>query len=145
MNQTALLGPGGIVFLGLYILSLIIIGYLGRRARKENSLADFYLAGRGMGLLVLFLTLYATQYSGNTLVGFSARAYREGYHALVLVTLLSAAVGAFLVYAPKLHRLSKEQKSNSFQKENTTKTLIFFPFLFTHQSRKLTSLCCNPE
>ncbi len=87
MNQTALLGPGGIVFLGLYILSLIIIGYLGRRARKENSLADFYLAGRGMGLLVLFLTLYATQYSGNTLVGFSARAYREGYHALVLVTL----------------------------------------------------------
>ena len=107
-SQTALLGPGGITFLCIYILSLILIGWLGKRARKENSLSDFYLAGRGMGLLVLFLTLYATQYSGNTLVGFAGRAYREGYQALVLVTLLSSAVGAFIVYAPKLYRLSKK-------------------------------------
>ena len=103
-SQTALLGPGGITFLCIYILSLILIGWLGKRARKENSLSDFYLAGRGMGLLVLFLTLYATQYSGNTLVGFAGRAYREGYQALVLVTLLSSAVGAFIVYAPKQYR-----------------------------------------
>ena len=107
-NETALLGPGGITFLCIYILSLILIGWLGKRARKEDSLSDFYLAGRGMGLLVLFLTLYATQYSGNTLVGFAGRAYREGYQALVLVTLLSSAVGAFIVYAPKLYRLSKK-------------------------------------
>jgi len=109
-SEGALLGSGGIAFLGFYILSLILIGYLGHRAKKENSLSDFYLAGRGMGLSVLFLTLYATQYSGNTLVGFSARAYREGYHALVLITLLSAAIGAFLVYAPKLYRLSKKHQ-----------------------------------
>ena len=109
-SETALLGPGGITFLGIYILSLILIGWFGKKARKENSLSDFYLAGRGMGLLVLFLTLYATQYSGNTLVGFAGRAYREGYQALVLVTLLSAAVGAFIVYAPKLYRLSKKHK-----------------------------------
>ena len=108
--DSALLGPGGIAFLCFYILTLILIGWLGKKARKENSLTDFYLAGRGMGVLVLFLTLYATQYSGNTLVGFAGRAYREGYHALVLVTFLSAAVGAFIVYAPKLYRLSKKHE-----------------------------------
>tara|TARA_B110000196_G_scaffold219946_1_gene189047 strand:- start:127 stop:1599 length:1473 start_codon:yes stop_codon:yes gene_type:complete len=107
-SETALLGPGGIAFLCVYILSLILIGWIGKKAQKENSLSDFYLAGRSMGFLVLFLTLYATQYSGNTLVGFAGRAYREGYQALVLVTFLSSAVGAFIVYAPKLYRLSKK-------------------------------------
>jgi SSS family solute:Na+ symporter/sodium/pantothenate symporter len=107
-SETALLGPGGIAFLCVYVLSLILIGWLGKKAQKENSLSDFYLAGRSMGFLVLFLTLYATQYSGNTLVGFAGRAYREGYQALVLVTFLSSAVGAFIVYAPKLYRLSKK-------------------------------------
>ena len=107
-NDSALLGPGGIAYLCLYVLSLILIGWLGKKARAENSLSDFYLAGRGMSMMVLFLTLYATQYSGNTLIGFAGRAYREGFHALVLVTLLSGAVGAFILYAPKLYRLSRK-------------------------------------
>ena len=76
-NNQALLSDGGIVFLCIYVLSLILIGWFGKKARKRNTLSDFYLAGRGMGVLVLFLTLYATQYSGITLVGFAGRAYRE--------------------------------------------------------------------
>ncbi|MEA1881884.1 MAG: sodium:solute symporter family protein [Candidatus Marinimicrobia bacterium] len=108
VNQTPLLGSGGLVFLGLYLLSLIVIGWLGRKAQKQNTLSDFYLAGRGLGVFVLFLTIYATQYSGNTLVGFAGRAYRDGYNALMLITFLSAAVGAWLIYAPKLFRLSRE-------------------------------------
>ncbi len=107
MNNAALLGPGGITFLALYLTSLILIGWLGRKAQQEDTLSDFYLAGRGMGVFVLFLTLYATQYSGNTLVGFAGRAYRDGYDALVLITFLSAAVGAYLIYAPRLFRLSR--------------------------------------
>ena len=74
-NNQALLSDGGIVFLCIYVLSLILIGWFGKKARKRNTLSDFYLAGRGMGVLILFLTLYATQYSGNTLVGFAGRAY----------------------------------------------------------------------
>ena len=33
----------------MYLFSLIGIGYWGMRARKENSLKDFYLAGSGVG------------------------------------------------------------------------------------------------
>ena len=106
-NNQALLSDGGIVFLCIYVLSLILIGWFGKKARKRNTLSDFYLAGRGMGVLILFLTLYATQYSGNTLVGFAGRAYREGYQSLVLVTMLSGAVAAFVLYAPKLYQLSR--------------------------------------
>jgi len=68
------LKPGGIIFMAIYLSSLILIGLFGRLKRKEDSLSDFYLAGRGMGFFVLFLTLYATQYSGNTIVGYTGRA-----------------------------------------------------------------------
>ena len=78
MTSSPLLDNEGIIFLFIYLFSLIGIGILGRFARKEDSLGDFYLAGRGMGGFVLFLTLYATQYSGNTMIGFSGRAYRQG-------------------------------------------------------------------
>ena len=53
MKNTALLDTSGIVFMGVYLISLLLIGVAGRFARKENSLADFYLSGRGMGLFVL--------------------------------------------------------------------------------------------
>jgi len=79
MENIALLDTTGIVFVGAYLVSLILIGVVGRFARKEDSLSDFYLSGRGMGLFVLFLTLYATQYSGNTLIGMAGKSYRQGY------------------------------------------------------------------
>jgi SSS family transporter len=108
MNSDPLLGTGGIIFVGLYLFSLIGIGMAGRMARKENTLSDFYLAGRGMGVFVLFLTLYATQYSGNTMIGFAGKAYRGGYQSLVMVIFMSSIIGAYFLFAPKLFRLSKK-------------------------------------
>ena len=54
------IGLGGTFAVGAYFLMLVILGWASRRARKSNSLADFYLAGRGLGVPVLVLTLYAT-------------------------------------------------------------------------------------
>ena len=110
MDTQPLLSTGGMIYMGLYLFSLIGIGLAGRFARKENTMADFYLAGRGMGVFVLFLSLYATQYSGNTLIGFTGRAYREGFTALVTVTFMTVIIGAYLIFAPKLYRLSKKHK-----------------------------------
>ncbi|NIN34276.1 MAG: hypothetical protein GTO60_03890, partial [Gammaproteobacteria bacterium] len=71
MNNILPFDPAAWTFIGLYLFSLIAIGWAGYRARRENTLNDFYLAGSGFGLVVLFLTLYATQYSGNTLFGYT--------------------------------------------------------------------------
>lgn len=101
-----LLGPTGTLFLLLYLSSLLLIGATGRRARKEDSLSDFYLGGRGFGVGVLFLTLYATQYSGNTLVGYAGSAYRSGFGFLVSVVFMMSIIGGYLIFAPKLHQLS---------------------------------------
>lgn len=108
MDSAPLLNNDGIIFLFLYLFSLIGVGLLGYYSKKEDSLGDFYLAGRGMGGFVLFLTLYATQYSGNTMIGFSGRAYRQGFTALVTVTFMCAIIGLYFIYAPKLHDLSRK-------------------------------------
>ncbi len=73
MNELLPFHAGAWIFIGLYLGSLIGIGWLGYRARRENTLADFYLAGSSFGFVILFLTLYATQYSGNTFSAIPAR------------------------------------------------------------------------
>ena len=108
MNSPALLSEGGIWFLIVYLTSLILIGFAGKFASKEESLKDFYLGGQGFGVGILFLTMYATQYSGNSLIGFAGSAYRNGWYFLVGVTFMIAIVGGYLLYAPKLYAISKK-------------------------------------
>lgn len=108
MSDTALLSQGGIWFLVAYLSLLILIGFAGKFASKEESLKDFYLGGKGFGVGVLFLTMYATQYSGNSLIGFAGSAYRNGWFFLVGVTFMIAIVAGYLIYAPKLYPISKK-------------------------------------
>ena len=96
------------LFISIYLGSLILIGFLGYRARKENTLKDFYLAGNGFGLVVIFLTLYATQYSGNTLFGYSGKAYRIGFAWIMSIHFMTAVVACFLIYAPRLYAHAKK-------------------------------------
>jgi SSS family solute:Na+ symporter len=108
-SEALLLGPGARAAVVLYLGALVVIGVFSRRARTETSLADFYLAGRGLGVVVLFLTLYATQYSGLTLVGFAGNFYRRGFAFLGVVSFAAAIGSVYLWYAPRLHVLSKQR------------------------------------
>lgn len=108
--SNALLSQNGMTFLGLYLLSLIGIGIYGLVKSKENTMSDFYLGGAGFGVTILFLTMYATQYSGNSLIGFAGSAYRNGWFFLVSFTFMIAIVGGYMLYAPKLYALSQKHK-----------------------------------
>jgi solute:Na+ symporter, SSS family len=96
------------LFISVYLGSLIIVGFIGYRARQENTLKDFYLAGNGFGLVVIFLTLYATQYSGNTLFGYSGKAYRIGFAWIMCIHFMTAIVACFLIYAPRLYARARQ-------------------------------------
>jgi len=103
MNEGLLpFGPGAWMFIALYLGSLLLVGWMGYRARREDSMKDFYLAGGGFGFLVLVLTLYATQYSGNTLFGFTGKTYRVGYAWTMSVHFMTAVIVFYLLLAPKL-------------------------------------------
>lgn len=101
-------GTVGLSFIGLYLLSLVGIGWLGNRASQEKSLRDFYLGGQGIGFLVLWLTLFATQYSGNTIIGYTGQAAKVGFVWITSVQFMIAIVITYLIFAPKLFRLAKQ-------------------------------------
>jgi Na+/proline symporter len=107
MNELSPIGPGAWAFIGVYLMSLLLIGFIARRARRENTLRDFYLAGRGFGFTVLFLTLFATQYSGNTFFAFTGNTYRIGYPWIMSLHFMTAIVICYLIFAPRLHALAK--------------------------------------
>ncbi|MAE65176.1 MAG: hypothetical protein CMJ18_12970 [Phycisphaeraceae bacterium] len=92
---------------GLYLVSLLVIGWIALRARREDSMRDFYLAGGRMGVVVLLLTLYATQYSGNTLFGFTGKTYRIGFVWAMSVHFMAAIVVCYLLFAPQLFRRAR--------------------------------------
>ncbi|MFH1924390.1 MAG: hypothetical protein ABIP48_31445, partial [Planctomycetota bacterium] len=98
--------PWEMAFIGVYLLSLLAIGWLGLVARKDDSMSDFYLGGKGIGLFVLVLTLYATQYSGNSMFGYTGKAYRIGYSWLMCLHFMTAVVVFYLLLAPRLYSLS---------------------------------------
>jgi SSS family transporter len=107
VNELLPLDAYGLAFIGLYLVVLLGIGWFGFRSRKENSLRDFYLGGQGVGFIVLLLTLYSTQYSGNTLFGFTGRAYRSGFSWAMCVHFMTAIVCVYVFFAPRLHRLAR--------------------------------------
>ena len=67
-------GQTGLVALVVYLLVLLAIAEGARRARRSASPADHFLANRELGVFVLILTLYATAYSGNSLLGYPGEA-----------------------------------------------------------------------
>lgn len=102
-------GAGAWAVIVIYIGSLLLFGWYGYRSRTENTLNDFYLAGSGFGTLVLLLTLYATQYSGNTFFAFIGMTYRVGFTWITSVYFMLAIIVFYLVYALRLRTLSRRQ------------------------------------
>ena len=101
------LGGGAVLAVGLYLVAILAVGYAARRRRADDSLAEFYLAGRQLSGPVLLLTLYATQYSGNTLIGYPGEAFRLGFSWVMSVGFMMAIIVVYLFFAPRLHQLAR--------------------------------------
>ncbi|MEQ8276093.1 MAG: sodium:solute symporter family protein [Deltaproteobacteria bacterium] len=65
------------VALALYVLLVIGIGIASNR-KSDASPEDYFLAGRGLGSVVLFMALFGTNCTAFVLVGIPGRAYHDG-------------------------------------------------------------------
>ncbi|WP_299260965.1 sodium:solute symporter [uncultured Kushneria sp.] len=107
--ELAFSGWSGILVLALYgalMLGVGVFAYLRNRGMRE-SLDEYYLGGRGLGVMVLFFTFFATQYSGNTVIGYPPTAYRMGYQYLVSVPFFIMIIMVYLFFAPRLYALGR--------------------------------------
>ncbi|MFK0571956.1 sodium:solute symporter [Endozoicomonas sp.] len=91
--------------IAVYLLILIPICIKARRSSLQRNATDHYLANRSLGFMVLFLTIYATTFSGNIL-GVSGQAYRTGFTWVMFAGLVAAITTSFHLVVPKLRPLS---------------------------------------
>jgi len=95
-------GQMGLVALGFYLLALVAVAIVARRARRDTTPSDHFLASRDLGVFVLFLTLYATAYSGNSLLGYPGKAYRSGFSFIMATGFMMSIIVAFHALVPRL-------------------------------------------
>src|SRR5947209_15850473 len=66
-----------VIVIALYLLIVAYIGSVAFRRGKGNT-EDFFLAGRSIGPLVFFLSIFATNMTAFAILGSSGAAYRQG-------------------------------------------------------------------
>ncbi|WP_085994270.1 sodium:solute symporter family protein [Oceanobacillus senegalensis] len=111
MSDLVFAGLDGVIILIVYAAIMLLIGYLSGRKDKNlhESLGNYYLAGKNLGFIALFFTLYATQYSGNTIIGYAPTAYRTGFVWLQSISFMTIIIGVYLLFAPRLYVISKRR------------------------------------
>jgi len=100
----------GMIAVGLYLAGLAALAESARRARRDLTPGDHFLAGRDLGFLVLLLTIYATAHSGNLILGFPGAAYRRGFAFLLSGSLAMLIFVAFHLLAPTLRPLAVQHR-----------------------------------
>jgi SSS family solute:Na+ symporter len=66
-----------VMVVGLYLVVIAVIGSIAFRQSKANT-EDFFLANRGIGSMVFFLSIFATNMTAFAILGSSGQAYRQG-------------------------------------------------------------------
>lgn len=104
------LGDLGLWALGAYTFILVVVAEVARRARTDLTPSDHFLAGRHLGVFVLFLTLYATTYSGNSLLGYPGEAYRRGFSWIMATGFMVSIIVVFHTFVPRLRPIAVREK-----------------------------------
>ncbi|WP_298328726.1 sodium:solute symporter family protein [Haloactinopolyspora sp.] len=85
------------IALSCFALVMVALGYLGHRG-TSNTMEDFVLGGRKLGMLPAFFTVTATLFSAFSYFGITGQYYTDGIGAWIQVA-TTAAVGPILYFA----------------------------------------------
>jgi SSS family solute:Na+ symporter len=81
----------------VYTLVLIIIGFYGGKITRKTR-EDYFMAGRGLGSVAVFMALFATNITAFTIIGHAGFAYQAGYGAYGYVIGWSIFITPFTYY-----------------------------------------------
>ncbi|MDE0836929.1 MAG: sodium:solute symporter family protein [Akkermansiaceae bacterium] len=90
----------------LLLLGLGVASFLKSRG-AENVEADYYLAGRGQGLLVTSLTIMATYFSGFAILTFPGWVYSDGIAPMLFALNLPVAAAGIYVIGNRIRKLGQ--------------------------------------
>ena len=99
-----------LILIGLYLIVLVRHALHGKR--NVSSIADYLVAGRRMGGVVIALSFYATFMSTNTFIGAAGKSWTYGLSWCVGGVVLTAlAAISWFVVAPRFVPLTKKYQS----------------------------------
>ena len=128
-----------IIIILLYLLVTLAIGIYAYR-QSQNNPDDYFLASRGVGPIVLFFTLVATNFSAFFFLGFAGAGYRIGYSYYGIMSFGTAIVAlSFYFVGHKVWLLGKEKGyitppemiGDRFNSKPLKLVFLFFMVLFT--------------
>ena len=96
------------------IAFLWVIAYWAYKRRLGTTTRDYFLASSTLGYIVIGLSLFAVQYSGNSFVGYVAKIYRTGFFFLIYPTFMIAIVAGMLIFAPPIWNVTSKKGYTSF-------------------------------
>ncbi len=101
------LGAWPYVVLVLYLAVLLTLGIMGllKSRRAAHAEADYYLAGRGQGVIVTSLTIMATYFSGFAILTFPGWMYEGGIAPMLYALNLPVAAAAIYILGNKIRRI----------------------------------------
>ena len=94
-SNAAAMGYTPHVVLACYMVLLLVLGLVGF-LKSRTTEEDYYLAGRGQGVIVTSLTIMATMFSSAAMLGIPGLVYKDG--AAFLMFALNLPVSGALVY-----------------------------------------------
>lgn len=77
-----------------------------KKAEGEDALSSHFIAGRSLGVVITVATLFASLFSGYTVVGIPNEAYRNGFSAMRWIPGTLFIVWGYMVTGPRLRRAS---------------------------------------
>ncbi|HCR31192.1 MAG TPA: hypothetical protein DIV79_14365, partial [Opitutae bacterium] len=102
------MGNTPLVILGLYMIMLLSFGVIAY-LRSKSSEEDFYLAGRGQGVLVTALTIMATMFSSAAMLGIPGLIYKDGLPFVFFALNLPLSGAAVYAIGSRVWRLGKKR------------------------------------
>ena len=102
------MGNVPLVILGLYMVMLLSFGVIAYM-RSKSSEEDFYLAGRGQGVLVTALTIMATMFSSAAMLGIPGLIYKDGLPFVFFALNLPLSGAAVYVIGSRVWRLGQKR------------------------------------
>ncbi|MBB6431710.1 sodium:solute symporter family protein [Algisphaera agarilytica] len=104
------LGYTPYVVLGGYLVFLLVLGlfsFLKSRGASDAE-ADYYLAGRGQGILVTSLTIMATYFSGFAILTFPGWVYSHGISPMLYALNLPVAAAAIFIIGNRIRAAGRK-------------------------------------
>lgn len=93
----------------LYFLLILAVGLYSRRYSRRSP-EDYFLGGRNLGPVLLFLTMAATNFSAFTIFGFSGAGYRVGYAFYPIMAFGTGFMAiSFSFIGKKVYQLGREE------------------------------------